>query len=452
MDHYNIILLLLVLFVQVSFVLAENHNTQALLGVYYFNNEFDLNMTNINRMEKWLGGGKKGFKHSVLQFFTEWCPAMSMNLDWYTTVTVRSHLHTFWSAGSVPLMTWQPTCYDPSLNSQSLISKSIKTPDNFLVQIGSGMHDSYIYKMIEEIKDFLAGPDGVYGNRDDRRMYMRLGHEMNGNWFQWSAAKNQMITAVDYTKMWIHVRKLFDQQLRTTAIKGDFSTVDLSERIQWIWCPNNFDVGPVLAEEYYPGDPYVDWIGMDVYNRGGVSRKASSLMLPMLRRFERLSPTKPIAVPEFGTEYNYWYEIDSKENWIKDFFAQVDSCGVGMAVLFNKDLYSVYGPSKNSPTIHEYGNIVRKQFSSINVEMSLEHRSHKIISNAAFKGYIPNYPLPVKDSTEWTVSYHAISLLMLICLLVICCYGYQWQWQWHYPQPQSSSKGYRVIEEGGGDN
>ncbi len=29
---------------------------------------------------------------------------------------------------------------------------------------------------------FLAGPDGKLGTDDDRRAYMRWGHEMNGGW------------------------------------------------------------------------------------------------------------------------------------------------------------------------------------------------------------------------------------------------------------------------------
>ena len=454
MDHFCLILFLFLINMQLPFALVQNHSTHTLLGLYYSNNEFDLNMTNINRMEKWLGGGKKGFKHSILQFFTGWCPAVSSTLDWYTTVTVRSHLHTFWSSGSVPLMTWQPSCYDQSLKSQSSISKSLKSPDDFLVRIGSGKHDSYIYKMIEEIKDFLAGADGIYGNHDDRRMYMRLGHEMNGNWYQWSVALNKRITVADYTKMWIHVRKLFDEQLSTTVIDGAFSVVDMSERIQWIWCPNSLDVGPVKAEAYYPGDSYVDWLGMDVHNLHGVSLEASGLMLPMLQRFEKLSPNKPVGVPEFGTEYNYWYGLGAKENWLKDFFDQVNKYGISMAVLFNKDLYSVYGSSRNSPVIHEYVDMVRRQVNLIHTDMSEGQRNAKLIANKAFKGYVSNQWSLKKEKQEEDASgkawlHQLIVFAIIVCLLGISWYCYQRLLQQLSHRQSRSAKGdYRVIAEG----
>ena len=35
-------------------------------------------------------------------------------------------------------------------------------------------------------KDAKIGADGALGTADDRRAYMRWGHEMNGGWYPWS--------------------------------------------------------------------------------------------------------------------------------------------------------------------------------------------------------------------------------------------------------------------------
>ena len=78
------------------------------------------------------------------------------------------------------MMTWQPACYDPNLPTLSSISKYIKTEDTFIKNVAAGTYDSYVVSVASQIKSFLSGPDGVYGTSDDRRIYIRLAHEMNG--------------------------------------------------------------------------------------------------------------------------------------------------------------------------------------------------------------------------------------------------------------------------------
>lgn len=41
------------------------------------------------------------------------------------------------------------------------------------------------------------------------------------------------------------------------------------DRVVWVWAPNNVDSeGAPPARDYYPGDAYVDWTGIDGYNWG----------------------------------------------------------------------------------------------------------------------------------------------------------------------------------------
>ena len=191
-------------------------HAQTLLGVYYGNQGWA--MGDVQAMESW-----QGKKHSVLNLFT----------DWTTTTKVMNNLFgqqlpNIWNNGNVPMITWEP-------------STSGQTPSNIEVLIGSGQYDAYINTWAGRLKTFLAGPDGKFGTADDRRVYIRLGHEMNGNWYPWSPAVGGN-TAADYIAMWKHVVNIFD------SLSLD------ATHVQWVWCVNAQDVGGFRAEDFYPGD------------------------------------------------------------------------------------------------------------------------------------------------------------------------------------------------------
>lgn len=228
-------------------------SSKFLVGEFAFKNssEFDVTMTQVTNMEKWVG---KNFSFSVVQFFTEMCPAMSASLDWYTTYEIRYHLLNIWNAGKIPLFTWQPVCYDPSL--PTLAGAGYKTPDTFLKEFPLKQQDAYLTKVATEIKSYISGVDGQYGTVDDRRVYIRLGHEMNGNYYQWNVMENPNILPSDYITFWRYTRQFFDNYLGN-------NTKYIRRQIQWVWCPNNFESGNLTgtkrttAEQLYPGNDVV---------------------------------------------------------------------------------------------------------------------------------------------------------------------------------------------------
>ncbi|HEV2712784.1 MAG TPA: glycosyl hydrolase, partial [Gaiellaceae bacterium] len=76
---------------------------------------------------------------------------------------------------------------------------------------------------------------------------LRLGWEFNGAWFRWSAAHEPAA----FASYW--------RQIVTTmrGVPGAAFRFD--------WCPI-LGNGAVAAERAYPGDAYVDYIGLDVYD------------------------------------------------------------------------------------------------------------------------------------------------------------------------------------------
>lgn len=86
-----------------------------------------------------------------------------------------------------------------------------------------------------------------------RPVYLRFAHEMNGNWYPWSGTK---IGKEKYIALYQHVKNIFDEA-------G-------ADNIAWVFSVNWEDLPKAdnYFWDYYPGDAYADYIGIDGYNWG----------------------------------------------------------------------------------------------------------------------------------------------------------------------------------------
>lgn len=73
-------------------------------------------------------------------------------------------------------------------------------------------------------------------------------HEMNGNWFWWGAGCSGF-TPADYRKLY---------QLTVDYVK------ERTNSVLFCWSPNS-PVTNAIVNNYYPGDAYVDVLGLDIY-------------------------------------------------------------------------------------------------------------------------------------------------------------------------------------------
>ena len=72
--------------------------------------------------------------------------------------------------------------------------------------------------------------------------------EMNGDWYPWGRSP-------DFVPAWRHFHDVVAKVGATN--------------VTWTWTTNNLWHSPQSdPKPYYPGDPYVDWIGIDGYNWG----------------------------------------------------------------------------------------------------------------------------------------------------------------------------------------
>ncbi|MEU8656177.1 glycoside hydrolase family 26 protein [Actinoplanes philippinensis] len=166
-----------------------------------------------------------------------------------------------------------------------------------------------------------GGSDGVIRSvarklRDmDRPILLRWGWEMNGDWFPWSGAGNGQDPA-GYVRVWRRLHRIFAEQ-------G-------AGNVSWIWSPNwnsSPDVSWNQMQRYYPGDDYVDWVGVSGYNFYGES--PATLFGPVTRRY---GARKPIILSETAAVSGKAGYIRKLHTWVED------NPAVGAVVWFDTDI------------------------------------------------------------------------------------------------------------------
>lgn len=174
----------------------------------------------------------------------------------------------------------------------------------------TGAYDQYFTTLAKEL---VAGGQGS--------SIIRLGWEFNGGWFPWAANGH----AADFVAYW--------QQIVTTmrAVPGANFTFE--------WNPTRGDMGVGNLANYYPGDAYVDYVGLDVYDTEwgsypGASQEFAKMEtqtygLNWLASFSA-QHDKPMVFPEWGLG---WGDCSASGQPITDANTQV--CGGDDATFIN---------------------------------------------------------------------------------------------------------------------
>ena len=162
------------------------------------------------------------------------------------------------SLGAALMVTWEPWK-----------GSHLNDPNWSCRAVAGGTYDAYIRSLrARRAGQWRAGRDALCP-RDERRL-VSLGHGLqrplrtrtNGN------------TPADYVAMWRHVVDIFRAEGALNA--------------QWAWSPNviylngfnSYQRQSADLRALYPGDGYVDWVGVSVYNDG--ARPALEFIFPAL--------------------------------------------------------------------------------------------------------------------------------------------------------------------------
>jgi Glycosyl hydrolase family 26 len=146
---------------------------------------------------------------------------------WTEPAFVRSELAGIWNRGAMPMITWEPWDWEDHHRHFPLAA------------IAAGRYDAYVRRS--------ARAAAAWG----RPVLLRFAHEMNGTWYPWGSGRDGN-TPADYRHAWKHL-------VRTFRRYG-------ADNVQWVWAPNVNNSGKFPFRKYYPGDAWVDWVGLDGFN------------------------------------------------------------------------------------------------------------------------------------------------------------------------------------------
>ncbi|MBX3140840.1 MAG: hypothetical protein KF875_08810 [Trueperaceae bacterium] len=221
-------------------------------------------------------GGAFGLAH----WYTSWDFA-------YDPVPVDDVL----AAGRIPLVTWQ-------------------THNEAFDDIVAGAYDAYI-------REWAHGVRAAAGT-----VYVRIFPEMNGEWTPWNGDPEGLKRA------WRHIVELFAAEDATN--------------VRWVFSPNVTDEPRTpenAMERYYPGDDYVDVLGLDGYNWGETK--------PLIgwRSYEDVFKDGYARITRLGGQPLWLAEVASAEGekagdkaaWVDDMLNSTAFPRVEAIVWFNED-------------------------------------------------------------------------------------------------------------------
>jgi len=222
------------------------------------------------------------------------------------------------------------------------------TDDWIVYQIGNGTVDDQVKAWGTLIGSFVRG-DPTYSTgppptspQSKRRVYIRPLHEMNGNWYPWGWSSDQLTPPTSFATAFAHFVTVLRHAVVTTLPQ---SQQNVKDYMQVIFCinsrsaHNNWEPNPE-AELWYPGDTFVDWIGIDGYNTpdyvGGQWENVSYIFDTPLQNVRQMAPQKPVGITETGCDDGgNAATFQQKGQWLTEMCTYVKSNGIGQLTYFN---------------------------------------------------------------------------------------------------------------------
>lgn len=211
---------------------------------------------NINHILKF--EEQTGKKPAMIMWYQDW----EQNFPWDAAMSAVNY-------GAVPHIVWEPWYWS---------DHSRVTLDDII----AGKWDRYIRTWAQEIRNFR------------HPVFIRLAHEFNIEGYPWGIVNNER-DPEKYIKAYRHVVDIFKKEK--------------VRNVKWVWCFMNYSHPDEPWNDWaaaYPGEDYVDWIGIDGYNWGTTQdwsewQVFKYLFRDQARRCKRLWPDKPVMVAEFAS-------------------------------------------------------------------------------------------------------------------------------------------------------
>lgn len=197
----------------------------------------------------WLGSWPSDDNPAIASFEQETgvrLDLVDVYLDWRTPFANVSHtLRHIAAHGAVPIVTWE---------AQGITTQQVIDGQRML-----DLRDGSLLTLDQVLADFAAGLCKV-ARDTNQPVLLRVFHEMNGGWFAWGISYRDASGAYPNS----------DQSYRDAWVKvHDAVSNRCGDRVKFVWAVNHFSEGPGASfTGTYPGDRYVDYVGLDGYNWG----------------------------------------------------------------------------------------------------------------------------------------------------------------------------------------
>ncbi len=209
------------------------------------------------------------------------------NLDSVSFDLIRNEIIKIHQKGGINTISWHinhPETKGNSWDTTAVVSSILK----------EGKKRKLYEKWISNLAAFFKSLKTE--NNESIPVIFRPFHEMNGSWFWWGA---QHCTTEEYKALY---RQTF-QLLKENGVHN----------LLYAYSPNALNA-PEEYEKFYPGDEYVDILGIDIYNYGGDEQYLKNLQhdITLMRDFAALH-NKPYALTETGNTHpenpKWWTEV-----------------------------------------------------------------------------------------------------------------------------------------------
>lgn len=170
---------------------------------------------------------------------------------------------------------------------------------NDLLRLLDGYYDEFLDAYIKDIADF------------GHPVLFRFANEMNGDWCEYSGYQMSLDTEL-FREMYKYVYSFFEKHNADNVI--------------WVWNPNgksfpNFNWN--MEEMYYPGDEYVDVLGLTFYNTGNFYEGETWIEFKDLYKPLYETSMKKYDMPFMITEFSCARAGGSKEEWTKTMLSEI---------------------------------------------------------------------------------------------------------------------------------
>lgn len=241
-------------------------------GIFHPSEENGLpSLQEINSIEK-----KQDINFDIISLYLAWT---DQSVEDFPDEIMTS----IYEKNALPLITWEPWASSLAI-SDSI--KELKEEKKVFKYIAEGYFDGYIKEFSRCLKSF------------DKPVFLRFAHEFDNPQYPWSPGGDN--SPEEFKAAWRHVHNLLKKEGH--------------EKIIWVWNPWKAET----MAAYYPGDDYVDWIGITLLNYGPLNSDGhyypfENLYQPFHDARYWIS-RKPVMLAEFGSVKLG----DRQDEWLKD--------------------------------------------------------------------------------------------------------------------------------------